>query len=162
MQSVSITQLDTYFAKLLKTIPDHRRAMFEELADEMLKDVKQRIGGAGKVQSWQDRYTGSGGGYAAVRAKAKTYTDTSPRYAVGYVTNAIENGHIVGKRGSKLDVSNMSWRELTAYRRARKMMSSSGKWVPSKHFYADARKHSTALAKRVIAEFERKLKEELK
>lgn len=162
MQSVSITQLDAYFAKLLKTIPDHRRAMFEELADEMLADVQRRIGGAGKVQSWQALYVGSGGGWAAARAKADTYTDESGRYAVGYVTNAIENGHIVGKREPKPDRSKMSYRELIAYRRGRAMMASSGKRTRSKHFYADSREHLPLLAKKVITVFERKLKEELK
>ena len=40
----------------------------------------------------QEVYTGDGGGYAAVRAKA----DTELRgYAAGYITNALENGHKV-------------------------------------------------------------------
>ena len=38
---------------------------------------------------------GSGGGYVAVRAKAKTFqsTKSGKRYAVGYITNAFEGGH---------------------------------------------------------------------
>ena len=38
---------------------------------------------------------GSGGGYVAVRPKAETYqtTKSGKRYAVGYITNAIESGH---------------------------------------------------------------------
>ena len=46
---------------------------------------------------------GSKGGYVAVRAKADTYqtTKSGRRYAVGYVTNAIEGGHRHGgRRGS--------------------------------------------------------------
>ena len=45
---------------------------------------------------WQEAVVGSGGGYAAVRAKKKTFTrdgGSGEPYAVGYVTNSIENGH---------------------------------------------------------------------
>lgn len=42
----------------------------------------------------QDQHVGSGGGYAAVRAKAKTELRG---YAAGYITNALENGHAVRK-----------------------------------------------------------------
>ena len=40
-------------------------------------------------------HMGSGGGYVAVRPKAETYqtTKSGKRYAVGYITNAIESGH---------------------------------------------------------------------
>lgn len=50
----------------------------------------------GAVLSWQEQYVGTGGGYAAVRPRANTYTATNGRgrkYAVGHVTNAIESGH---------------------------------------------------------------------
>ena len=50
----------------------------------------------GTVLSWQEQYIGSGGGYTAVRPRAKTFTETNgkgKRYAVGQVTNAIESGH---------------------------------------------------------------------
>lgn len=55
--------------------------------------MRGKIGGTGKVQSWQQKYMGSGGGYTAVRPAANTY-DRSGN-AVGYVTNAIEGGHRV-------------------------------------------------------------------
>lgn len=51
----------------------------------------------GKVKGWQESYVGSKGGYAAVRPKAKTFTEPTKklgkRYAVGAVTNAIDAGH---------------------------------------------------------------------
>ena len=50
----------------------------------------------GTVLSWQEQYVGTGGGYAAVRPRAKTFTNTNgrgKRYAAGQVTNAIESGH---------------------------------------------------------------------
>lgn len=49
-------------------------------------------------------HMGTKGGYVAVRAKADTYqtTKSGKRYAVGYVTNAIEGGHRHGgPRGGK-------------------------------------------------------------
>ena len=74
-----------------------KRQAFEATAPKLKALVDKEIGGSGKVQSWQDSFVGSGGGYAAVRPKRKTWTDGSERYAVGYVTNAIENGHRVPK-----------------------------------------------------------------
>lgn len=134
MQSVTIKNLDRCFAELLKKIPEERRAMFEEVSVELLDDVQRRIGGAGKVQRWQDKFTGSGGGWAAARPKAKTYTEATKhgnRYAVGYVTNAITSGH-----------------------RAR-----NGGYVSGKGFYADAQKGAEQIARRAMERFERRIKE---
>lgn len=134
MQSVTIDKLDRCFSDLLKKIPEERRIMFEELSVELLADVQRRIGGAGKVQRWQDKYTGSGGGWAAVRPKAKTYTEATrrgKRYAVGHVTNAITSGH----------------------------KTPSGGYVPGKGFYADAQNGAEQIARRAIDRFERRIKE---
>lgn len=68
-----------------------RRQALDEAGDKLLGAVRGKIGGTGKVQSWQQKHLGSGGGYVAVRPAAKTY-DRSGN-AVGYVTNAIEGGH---------------------------------------------------------------------
>ena len=76
---------------LLPKLREVRRKALEIAGDEMLGAVRGRIGGSGRVQSWQEKYLGSGGGYAAVRAKAKTYDENG--YAVGYATNALESGH---------------------------------------------------------------------
>ena len=65
-------------------------------APKLKQTVDAKIGGTGKVQGWQGQFVGTKGGYAAVRPKAKTYTDPTKkgkRYAVGYVTNAINSGH---------------------------------------------------------------------
>lgn len=135
MQSVTIKDLDKKFNDLLKAIPEARRAMFRELSEELLGDVNRRIGGRGKVQSWQDRFLGSGGGWAAVRPKAKTWTEATrsgKRYAVGYVTNAITSGHRAGARG----------------------------YVPGKGFYAGARQNARAIVRRAIERFEAHLREE--
>ena len=76
---------------LLPKLREARRAALEEAGEQMLSAVRQRIGGGGKVQRWQEKHMGSGGGYTAVRAQAKTYDEHG--YAVGYATNALEGGH---------------------------------------------------------------------
>ena len=70
-----------------------KQKAFETAAGKMKQALDSKIGGTGKVRSWQNQYVGSKGGYAAVRPKAKTYTDETRKYAVGYVTNAINTGH---------------------------------------------------------------------
>ncbi len=98
MQSVEIEGLDQILARwegLLQRFPSVKAELLERLGKQMLEDVRRNIGGSGKVQGWQERYIGSKNGYAAVRPKAKTFqtTKSGKQYAVGYVTNAIENGH---------------------------------------------------------------------
>lgn len=97
MQSVdfySVQRLSEDFYAIARKFPEERKHLMEELAGVIQSTVAGNIGGAGKVQSWQDKFIGSGGGYAAVRAKAKV---KHKGYAVGYITNAIENGHEVSK-----------------------------------------------------------------
>lgn len=90
-----VAQLLENWKRLQDDFPEMRRELLEDLGQQMLADIRQRIGGSGTVQSWQGYYIGSKLGYAAVRAKADTYKTTKggKRYAVGYVTNAIEHGH---------------------------------------------------------------------
>ena len=76
-----------------ETLQEVRRAALDKAGGKLLRAVRSRIGGTGKVQSWQEKHLGSGGGYAAVRPAAKTYDRAGN--AVGYVTNAIEGGHRV-------------------------------------------------------------------
>lgn len=76
---------------LLPKLRESRRTALEEAGEQLLSTVRGRIGGSGRVQSWQEQYMGSGGGYTAVRAKAKVEDENG--YAVGYVTNALESGH---------------------------------------------------------------------
>ncbi len=98
MQSVEMTGIDELidnFEALLRDYPDIKGDLLEKLADRILADVKWGIAGSVQVQSWQDKHVGSGKGYVEARPKANTYKTTpgGKRYAVGYVTNAIENGH---------------------------------------------------------------------
>jgi len=94
MQSVEISGLKEIQKKLEgypEAMKKARGEFFEEAGRQLLGAVQRRIGGTGRVAGVQDRYLGSGKGYAAVRAMAKTELNG---YAAGYVTNALENGHI--------------------------------------------------------------------
>lgn len=93
MQSVEIQGLDQV-VKALENLPEvireARAEVMEEMGQELLGAVQQRIGGTGRVADVQDYHVGSGKGYVAVRAKADTELDG---YAAGYITNALEVGH---------------------------------------------------------------------
>lgn len=95
MQSVEIKGLDRV-KKALEAAPEAIREakaqVLEEMGEELLGAVQQRIGGSGRVAGVQEYQVGSGKGYAAVRAMAKTDLDG---YAAGYITNALENSHAV-------------------------------------------------------------------
>lgn len=93
MQSVEISGLREVITKLdavPEIIREARAEFFEEAGTSLLSDVRGRIGGTGKIAGVQEFYVGTGKGYAAVRAKAKTNVG---KYAAGYITNALENGH---------------------------------------------------------------------
>lgn len=92
-------ELDRLIKRLSESpdvIQEAKREAFEAASAKMKEEVDRGIGGTGKVKSWQEQYVGSLGGYAAVRPKAKTFTEVNGQgkeYAVGYVTNAINSGH---------------------------------------------------------------------
>ena len=73
-----------------------RREAFRTAGPKLKAALDGAIGGTGKVRGWQGEYLGSKGGYAAVRPKKETWTAVNgrgKRYAVGYVTNAVNSGH---------------------------------------------------------------------
>ncbi len=122
MQSVEIKGLNEVI-KTLDTLPEAiRKARIEVLeaeAEPLLTLVQQGIGRGPRragdnhlhVADVQGTFTGSGKGYLAVRAKAKTDI-VSPggyRHPAGYVTNSLENGHVVpggGRVGGKYMYAN--------------------------------------------------------
>lgn len=112
MQSVEIRGLDETVKKL-EGFPDAVKAakatFFEEAGEVMLAAVQRRIGGTGRVAGVQERYIGSGKGYAAVRAKARTELNG---YAAGYITNALEGGHLTN--GGKSRVLGKYMYQMTA------------------------------------------------
>lgn len=126
MQSVEIQGLDK-IAQALDHLPEvireARAEVMEEMGQELLGAVQQRIGGTGRIADVQDYHVGSGKGYVAVRAKADTEVDG---YAAGYITNALEGGHAFPGQG----VQGLS-------RRARSERRSSDRRVPGKYMYRD-------------------------
>lgn len=93
MQSIEIYGLKAVQRKLEEfpyVMRQARGEFFDAVGNELLSAVQRRIGGTGRVAGVQEYYVGTGEGYAAVRAKAKTELDG---YAAGYLTNALENGH---------------------------------------------------------------------
>ena len=117
-----------------------KRQAFEAAALKLQAAVQAEIGGSGKVRNWQGAYVGSKGGYAAARPKAETYTKPTKKwgykYAVGYVTNAINSGHSwpTPSSGSR----------LKGYRAG----SKSG-WVEGKGFYEAAQARAELVAQEV-------------
>lgn len=98
MPSVQMDGLDHILASweaLQREFPTMKRELLAEIGKDMLSSVQREIPGTGTVRGWQERYIGSQNGYVAVRPKADTYKTTAggKKYAVGYVTNAIEGGH---------------------------------------------------------------------
>jgi len=143
MQEVFLKEIFDGFDRLLKEFPEERRRLLDQMGQEALTSVRSQIGGYGKVQSWQDKYVGSGGGYVAVRPKSDTYQTTGKgqRYAVGLVTNAIESGHKV--------------RVPQSGRKSRAKKSN----VPGRFFYYYAKQEAQRIAQKYAEQFAKKMKE---
>lgn len=132
MPSVQADGLDRLLSRwdaLQREFPAMKRELLETLGRQMLTQIQGKIPGTGTVRSWQERYIGSQNGYVAVRPKAKTYKTTpgGKKYAVGYVTNAIEGGH-------KHRRPSQSPKEGYKYRARINVPA-----VPGLHFYASVR-----------------------
>lgn len=101
-QSVTVKGLDELIGSLQDVAEDFPRvrrefheAVTEEIREEVLKSLGSRAkSNTGKIAEMQEKYVGSGGGYAAVRPKAKMF---HKGYAYGYITNALENGHAISR-----------------------------------------------------------------
>lgn len=94
-----LERLDQDLAQAMSQTPEIKREVLAELGQQMLAQVRSRIGGTGKVQRWQHVHLGSGGGYVAVHPAENT-KDGYGR-AVGAVTNAVEPGHKIRPPGGK-------------------------------------------------------------
>ena len=129
----------TRLAKLLEQSPavieTAKREAIAAAAPKMKAIVDQEISGSGKVRGWQGQYVGSKGLYAAVRPRAKTYTEATKggkRYAVGYVTNAINSGH-------RFPSTKMGYRSHAGT-------------VPGRQFYQRAQEQGTTVARQAAQE----------
>lgn len=149
MQSVEIKGLDSVI-KTLDTLPEViRKARIEVLeaeAEPLLTLVQQGIGRGPRhagdnhahVADVQGTFMGSGKGYLAVRAKKETWieqhnrrTGKTTKYAAGYVTNSLENGH----------------------------KTSGGGHVGGKYMYANARPAAEEASRRLKEKIENAVKE---
>lgn len=149
MQDIQIdaAELDRLAERLAQSpelLRQAKRQAFEAAAPRLLELVQTQIGGSGRVKSWQEKFVGSFGGYAAVRPRARTWIETKKekkRYAVGYVTNAINSGH--WKRGR----SYVQDKRLRGYQ-----TGSSADRVEGKHFYEKARDLAAPVAQAAAEE----------
>ncbi|HOR12288.1 MAG TPA: hypothetical protein PKX46_00070 [Clostridia bacterium] len=136
MQSVDTRALDALsrdIDKLLREAPRMRRELHEELAEVMKRTVDTSIAGAlndshGKIQSWQERYVGTGGGYAVVRPLKGETGPNSP----GAITNYLESGHKI--------------RSATTSAKRRRRSRARMAYVDGRHFYSQSAKDVEAPA----------------
>ena len=140
--------------RLREAAREAKKAALGGVGEELLSMVRQSAGthmnaARGRVASWQRAYTGTHGGYVAVRAAADTYiyTKSGKKYAVGYVTNAVENGHRV--RLPSGTAARYKPRIRTAGR------------VPGRYFYRDVQNQTASLEQKAKTLVEEKLKEVL-
>lgn len=143
-------------AEKLKAAPEvlswARREAMIHAAAELKSILDSQIGGTGRVKSWQQACVGSFGGYAAVRPRNWTWIETrqAKRYAVGYITNAINSGHWKRGRGLYQD------KRLRGYQ-----TGSSTDRVEGKHFYENARELAEPVAQEAAEEIAAALMEHL-
>ena len=103
-QSLDLRGLDEIinrFETLAKEMPDLRRQMHTALSDKLKESLDAEIAvlvndSHGTVRGWQEKAVGSGGGYAAIRAKSGESGPNSP----GAITNYLENGHRIRPVGN--------------------------------------------------------------
>lgn len=148
MQEINIdaAELDRLVERLAQSpeiIREAKRRAFESASPKLLALVQAQIGGTGRVKSWQGKYVGSRGGYAAVRPRARTWIETkqAKRYAVGYVTNAVNSGHRKRGRGTYQDKRLKSYKTI-----------SQADWVGGRHFYEAAQEQAAPVAQEAAEE----------
>lgn len=137
IDAAELDQLAERLAQSPELLREAKRQAFEAAAPRLLALVQTQVGGTGRVKSWQQACVGSLGGYAAVRPRARTWIETrqAKRYAVGYVTNAINSGHWKRGRGLYQD------KRLRGYQ-----TGSSADRVDGKHFYENAQRLAEPVA----------------
>lgn len=89
-----LDSLDRSFKELLGKAPEKRKELHERIADRLKETIDAKIverldDSNGKVQGYQEKAVGSGGGYAAVRPVKGRAGANSP----GAITNYLEGGH---------------------------------------------------------------------
>jgi hypothetical protein len=151
MQSIDtrgLDELDRALAKAIREAPRKRRELHENLADIAKAEVDKGIAGSindshGKIQRWQQKFVGTGGGYAAVRAIGGISGANSP----GAITNYLTSGHRIRRPSGA----------AKRQRRSRARMA----YVDGRHFYETAAKTVVAPAIQMAEGFVADLKKTL-
>lgn len=151
MQELDLQQLQERWSRLVQQFPGQKRDLLERAGQQILQRLRSAIGGTGKVASWQDMSMGSKGGYVAVRPRKDTYqmTGSGTRYAVGYITNAIENGH----RNRRPQPSGKA-----DYRYRARIHHAA---TPGRHFYYSVRQQLGQVGDRELRQLAQEILEEL-
>lgn len=84
------------FDKTRGHISEAKRAALDQIGKDLQNSLRGAIAGSirdshGKVQSWQQIYKGSGGGYVAIRPVSPPTGPHSP----GAITNYLQSGHAI-------------------------------------------------------------------
>ena len=147
-----LRELDNDFERALRELPGARRQMHEEIGAAVLQDVRANIDASGikdargRVKAYQEHFTGTGGGYAAVRAVRGTgphgYND-SP----GAITNYLENGHKI--------------RQPSETAKRRRKGRAKRPYVDGFGFYAAAEANAEAVALKAAEDFAAKVADQL-
>lgn len=162
IDSADLERLTEKLKKTPETLHWARREAMIRAAAELKSMMDAAIGGEGRVKNWQQSYVGSGGGYAAVRPRAKTFAESRgkqtfeesrrtprPTYAVGYITNAINSGHRTPSHRFGQDI------ELRGYR-----VNTTG-YVAGKGFYEAVQSQAEAVGEKAAEEILAEVVEEL-
>ena len=132
-------ELDRRFADALKERPELRRQMHEEVALALLAEVRGQMASTGvvrrtgRLEGWQEKYVGTGGGYAAVRPIGKDDGGGTGPNSAGAITNYVNSGHRTRPPSDRTG--------------ARKRKRARREYVIGKYFYqvADTQAHQTAV-----------------
>ena len=102
MRSLDLNQLeklDETLTRLSEQMPRHRRELHQLLADRAQEAVRQALSEkakdkTGALSDWQEQRVGDYGGYAKIQPAKERF---ERGYAVGYITNSAESGHLIRK-----------------------------------------------------------------
>lgn len=105
MQSIEISgmkEVQQAFERFSETVKKAKGAELDKMGFALYEEVRQGIGGEGRVSGVQEYQVGSGTGYVAVRPMGRTDVPrakgSTKSYRAGLVTAALERGHITANR----------------------------------------------------------------
>lgn len=130
VQYDGLEEVDGILREMAERFDTGRRELLEQAGEIIRQDVTSRIAASvndnrGNVQRWQTVYTGSGGGYAAVRPIGEKDGGSTGADSEGAVTNYLEGGHRV--------------RVASGTAKRRRAGRANKAYVDGKHFYDAAR-----------------------